>query len=200
MEVNIFDFDGVLVDSFPAHMQALSDVIGVAVDVIGARFRKAIQSHREDFWGMVGFPREMAKVFHSEDFLNYDCPIIEGIPQVLEELKSAGKVLCLATHNNKRNLHHFGKDILSYFDLVLTRDDFGRKRESLEFIAREYSGKSRGMMGDTHWDYEDSVVTKTRFLGVGYSAGWEQFRKGENVFDVAESVGELRDYLLKEKI
>lgn len=116
----------------------------------------------------------------------FDNEVYDGVPEMLEELRAAGKTLAVATSKpgtmTQKVLSHFGLD--RYFAEVGAADesDRGNGKEELILPVLRKLGvpASRAVMiGDTKFDASGARKSGTHFLGVLYGFGTEEEMRRE---------------------
>lgn len=130
----VFDFDGVIVDSHPAHMRAWKkflDSTGKSVSeeqlhfVLDGRKRNDILRH---FMGQLDADQLIAYGLRKERFFCEEVTRVrmaDGLPDFLEELRCAQSALAIASSGSKSRVHflldRFG--LRKYFREVVTGGD-----------------------------------------------------------------------------
>lgn len=106
----------------------------------------------------------------------YDAQVFEGIPEVLQKLKSAGKTLCVATSKNHDEalavLSHFKLD--GYFDTISgSRSNKWTKCDSILSAIRQTGSRKSGcvMVGDRKYDADGAHEAGIACIGVLYGYG-----------------------------
>lgn len=200
--IEIFDMDGVILDSLPAHVRFYIDFgkrHGIPIskeDVL-----RTSQGGTDNFFRLMGIPKEMEVVVaaeYHEQFHLYDCPIFPGIADVLRNLKRAGKTICLATLNRRKNVERLAGEVLPLFDFAVTKDDAYPKSDGLKMIVDRFGkplNKYR-LIGDSRWDVEDAARAGIGFLGVSW--GWHELQKNDK-YIVVSSPQELERVLLADR-
>ncbi len=199
MKVNIFDCDGVVLDSKEAHWDFYCDFAtanGVALK--RADFERAIREPGEFFWQNVGIPTRLFKALnktYTEDFGECEVKMFSGIPEMLERLSSSGVILTMATFNRRVNVERAVGDSLRHFERVFTYED-GRKEACVQKTFDVYGGSPSQyqLIGDTWWDIDTSERMGIGFVGVGW--GWMKFPR-QTPFPVLKTPKELGDYLIE---
>jgi phosphoglycolate phosphatase-like HAD superfamily hydrolase len=200
MVISIFDLDGTLIDSLPAHIKFYTD-FGKrhGVLITESIVRKAVYGLTTSFYQNLGVPSVLFATLNQEyaaDFEHYDCPLFPGTKEFLDSLKSKDLTLCLATSNRKKNVQRFGTEILRFFDYVKTQEDGFPKHLALRAILNS-TGKpvlEHRLIGDSLWDRLDAEHCKIPFVGVSW--GWQRLRQNK-YFPVAQSYSELLEMLTK---
>ncbi len=194
MDLILFDFDGVLVDSFDSHIQFYYDTAEkLKIRISKERIEKALKK-RDDVFLNMGFSPEMFDLVHQDykqKFHTYPNPVFPGIPQLLEKIRDAEKHVCIATSNLRKHVDAFFRDYLNFFTEIKTRDNGGKAQNILELINK-YPDLEPMFFGDTLWDLRTARETRIPFTGIGY--GWHDL--SNQGIGVIESVNDLEKYIL----
>lgn len=136
----------------------------------------------------------------------YECEIYQGIPQVLQACKDAGKKLLVTTSKPEemavKVLKHAGLD--GYFDFIggaLMDESRGRKAEvisyALEASRLSHVDKSRMVLvGDRKFDVLGAAECGIDCLGVLYGYGNRQELEEAGAFAVAETPRDILQVVL----
>ena len=110
----IFDMDGVLVDSGPAHLESWQRVARKrGVDITAERFRQTFGMPSRDivrtFWGDKLSDEEVARIDEEKEsiyraLINERIPLMPGCREMLERLRRAGLRLAVASSGSPENL------------------------------------------------------------------------------------------------
>lgn len=153
---------------------------------------------REDAFTALGFFREY---FSTRGILENE--IYPGIPELLEEIRSGGGVIVLATGKPlpfaEKILEHFG--IKRYFDYLAGNDmaeKYTKKRDLIEDVLREAgvsaaNKKECVMIGDRSHDVIGAHEAGIEAVGVLYGYGSLEELEGCRAERIAKDVGELRE-------
>lgn len=163
-KVLVFDFDGTVADTLKIALLIVNEIgeefgwptldkagfveykkksLRELMDMVGLKYRhlpKIVRRSRR------GFKRHMDQV-----------KPIEGMPEVLRELKARGYVLGILTSNTKKNVRHFlGAHDLEVFDFLHAPNSLYGKAPVLKKIRRRYRMKNEDlvMIGDEHRDLD----------------------------------------------
>jgi phosphoglycolate phosphatase len=129
----IFDMDGTLVDSSLTIVNAINHVrkhLGLAplqAEYVLSKVNDHTINPAYVFYEADAFTKEHERLFSEYYSANHDKELIlyDGIKELLAELKTAGKLLAVATNAYRRStlesLNHLG--IARYFDAVACYDD-----------------------------------------------------------------------------
>ena len=136
----------------------------------------------------------------------FENEVYDGIPELLAALKQSGKKVYLATSKPEEYavdiLKHF--DLYKYFDFIAANtmaEDRATKKEVLEYLKSnipEVNGDNAVMIGDTFFDAEGARQAGLTSVCVLYGFGKKDELVAAGAGRVAESVSELRKFLLEE--
>lgn len=156
-----------------------------------------------------GFDNEnslKAVAFYRERYTDigiFENELIDGIPNMLENLKKAGKTIALATSKPhifaNRIIEHF--DILKYFDIVVGAEFDGTRNEKQAVISEVLKNLpdnvSPIMVGDRKHDVIGAKLCSIPCVGVkfGYAEPFELENAGADF--IAETVDDLYKILMK---
>jgi phosphoglycolate phosphatase-like HAD superfamily hydrolase len=208
----IFDVDGVLLDSLPAHLQICEDKnreyeLGLSIPG-AAHFRKMVRrgvkiSPMNFFFQAVGFPSEDAdRAFeqYKQTFRrDYRPGPFPQINEMLFKLVSAGLKLGIVTSNYRSNVDAGLGPNMRFFnpECIITKDDYvsDSKSDALLSAAKRLNADIMGTIyvGDQPADWIAAKEAGVNFLGVTY--GWGISEK-DNEFPVVNSVMAVADYIL----
>lgn len=165
----------------------------------------------DSFMDFYGFTKEQALVatdVYRERFApigKFENEVYEGIPQMLKALKNAGIILGVASSKPELFvidiLKHFG--LYDYFDVItgsLMNETRTKKEEVLEEALtrlRECSdSKEIAMVGDRKFDIIGAKAFNLASIGVRFGYAEDGELEAENPDYIANTVEELKDYLL----
>ncbi|NLG93614.1 MAG: HAD hydrolase-like protein [Clostridiales bacterium] len=208
----LFDLDGTLTDSEPGITSCVKyslEKMGLPVpsqQVLRKFIGPPLYYGYVNFCGMTPEQAEKASVYYREvyhktgAFQNTPYP---GIMELLEELKSAGATMAVATSKPDpiayRVLDYF--KLSPYFNYIACPNESehsGEKYVLLESCLKHCGVKAENavMIGDTHFDIEGAQRAGTHFIGVLYGFGTkeEMEEKGGKLF--ARNLAELKNLLL----
>ena len=184
----LFDLDGTLTDP-PYRYHRIGGVCAGKIRDLGGRPASDTDSlHRsaalESFEKYYGFSRDEARralAYYREYFAPtgiFENTVYPGIPEALQELRAAGRRLCVATSKPevyaRRILEHFSLD--SCFDAVCgaTLDETRVRKTDVIAYALETLGAEPDaavMVGDRLHDIEGAHACGLPALGVTYGYG-----------------------------
>ncbi len=196
MLVDIFDFDGVLVDSLDSHKKFYKDIareLGFKLD--NEKIMDAISKENVNFYRNMGFSEEQfafVRQEYEERFSDYDCKIFAGIPEMIDKL-ARKRSLGIISLNKIKHIEAFFSEYLPYFELVVSRDGKLSKADELKSIMKSFGAENCLFVGDTNWDLDDARKSGINFLAAKYG-GWYNFSGYEG--RVIESVAELQEVLV----
>ncbi len=211
MKYLFFDLDGTISDS----SEGITKGIGGALEQMG------VHMTREELLRYIGPPLTVSFGEHFAEpekvqegiriYREYyneigwkENTMYSGIPEALAKLKTAGKVLIMATSKPeyfaKRIADYFG--ITEHFDLICGATMDGRINTKAEVIA--YALESYGnpepsdclMIGDRFYDVEGAAPFGIRTLGVTYGFGNREELVKAGAIAVVDTVEEMCEYAL----
>ena len=192
----IFDLDGTLIKS----EEGLFDSITYALEKSGVDpgDRKDMKRMSgpvlwesfQKFYNMSAEEADRANVYFVEAYDKegiYNASVYEGVEQMLETLRNAGRILLVVTAKPRdmaeRVLNHTGID--KYFQAVIGPARGNKKtdkgsllREALSFLAKtgtdHFQKEQAVMVGDRMFDMQGAVETGIPSIGVLYGYGDRQ--------------------------
>jgi phosphoglycolate phosphatase-like HAD superfamily hydrolase len=189
IEAVVFDVDGVLVDSFDAHLRICRDKsheYGLALtipDAAGLRAmveRGIVISPMKQFFLAVGFPEaqaDRADASYRLEFVDkYRPHAFDGVGEMLAQLAAHDVRLGMITSNTLANVRPSLGNLMKYFDprCLFARDEPSApgKPEALRRAASAWSVPPDRVVyvGDQRQDFDAAREAGARFLGVTY--GW----------------------------
>lgn len=208
----LFDLDGTLTDP----QEGITKSVAYALESYGIHVEDRTQLNKfigpplaASFMKYYGMDEEQAAgavVKYREYFGvrgKFENEVYEGIPQLLQQLKDAGKTLIVATSKptvySRQIMEHFELD--QYFDDIQGSELNGERAEKSEVIA--YALEQNGitekdqvlMIGDREHDMIGALKCKVDAVGVLYGYGCrEEFEKNGAV-KIAATVKELGEIL-----
>ncbi|WHZ12787.1 MAG: hypothetical protein OJF60_003228 [Burkholderiaceae bacterium] len=207
-----FDWDGTLFDSTAIITRciqlAVGDVGGIvpsderAAYVIGMGLTDAL-AHAAPDVPAARYPELAARYRHHYLARQHDIALFEGVPALLELLKSRHHLLAVATGKSRRGLDDALRiaRLEALFDGSRTADETAGKPDPLmlrELMAEfDVLPERTLMIGDTTHDLLMARNAGCASLGVSYGAHDSGEFAGLAPRHVAHSVAELRDWLLR---
>ncbi len=210
-----FDLDGTLTD--PA--EGITNSVAYALSKFGIKVsdKKTLSCFIGPpligaFMEYYGFSKENAEKalgYYREYFAPkgiFENAVIEGIPELLAELREKGKKLYVATSKPEpfaiQILRHFGLD--RYFDGIFgsTMDETRNTKDAVIAYALLKSGADKNdtvMVGDRHHDIDGAKENKMKSVGVLFGYGDRAELESAGADDIAETVKELKQILLGEE-
>jgi len=223
----VFDADGTLLDSWPAHAQFLRDMSRAhdykltlpETDNI-KNWRKYAGNPMAKVLQNCGFAEravlEILKRYEDEFAENYEVKPFEGIEEMIDSFEKAKIPVYIASLNTERNVRRgLGRKLSKRFSAIYGLESINKhnaQRNKADLIFQEIVGfYGQGIsptqfcyVGDSESDYWAAYDSGTRFLGVSY--GWD-LRKGDETrirkqgfvhpIMLASSPQEIADMLLK---
>lgn len=209
----LFDLDGTLTDpkegitkSFQYALEKLGhqeDDLDELEKVIGPPLWDSFM----EFYGLSFEEADQGVQYYRERYRKtglFENKVIPGIPELLEDLKTAGKVLAVATSKptvySITILEHFGIDLP--FDEIIGSNLDGTRIKKDEIIAHvmslfDYSPEEIVMIGDRKHDIEGAKAMGIDSIGVLFGYGSRQEFEDHGATHIVESVSELRKLLME---
>lgn len=211
----LFDLDGTLTDSGPGILDCVRRTIRYmgCPELPEETLRKFIGPPTfYSYSTFCGLPPEKAEkavryfrgIYAAEGAFNNS--VYDGIPELLEDLRSAGAVLAVATSKPgsqaRSVLDHFG--LTGKFDFVSAADESDKDSGKEKLILRvlRESGILPGgavMIGDTKYDAAGARRAGVDFIGVLYGFGTEEEMRREGGREFARTVDSLGGMLLDKR-
>lgn len=212
-DIILFDLDGTLTD--PG--EGITNSVAYALRKLGQTPppRTELESYIgpplvESFGKLAGLDRptaELAVKYYREYFAEtgiFENELYLGVHHMLQRLRDAGAVLCLATSKPTvfalKILEHF--DLTKYFHQVVGSELDGRRIKKADVInyaleLLEVTDKSRVVMvGDREHDTLGAAACGVYSVGVTYGYGSRQELTDNGAGHIVDSVEELTEYLL----
>ena len=192
----IFDLDGTLIKS----EEGLYDSITYALEKSGVdpgdrkdmkrMIGPVLWESFQKFYNMSAEEADRANAYFTEFYDRegiYNASVYEGVVQMLEALRNAGRILLVVTAKPRdmaeRVLNHTGID--KYFQAVIGPARGNKKtdkgsllREALSFLAKtgtdHFQKEQAVMVGDRMFDMQGAVETGIPSIGVLYGYGDRQ--------------------------
>jgi phosphoglycolate phosphatase len=212
MRSAIFDFDGVLVDSLPAHLRycrRIAQDFHLAIKIPAAEAFKdtiiqtgIVISPMVHFFRALGFSDEDARKADKRyrvEFRKEALPLFDGVPGMLSRLRENGVELGLVTANVRNVVETALGPLANLFSPgAIFADDDVPKRTKAEAIAEAVralglSTANATFVGDQLADYRAAQSAGVDFVGVTY--GWGISRENAR-FPIVDTVADLTDYIL----
>ncbi|MCQ2591244.1 MAG: HAD family hydrolase [Treponema sp.] len=162
----------------------------------------------KDFCGFDDQKTAEAVVKYREYFADkglFENKVYEGIPRLLEDLRSAGKRLAVATSKPEiyslRIMEHF--DLSKYFDFICGSnmdETRGNKAQVIAYALEKcgVSDKSKVLMvGDRHHDIDGAKLNGLKSCGVLFGYGNREELEEAGADYIVDSVQALGKFLLK---
>ncbi len=207
----VFDWDGTLSDSTAIIVRciqaAVLDVGGArpsdvaASYVIGLGLMQAL-AHAAPDVPVQKYPELGARYRHHYQAHQHDISLFAGVLPLLEELKTRGHQLAVATGKSRRGLNDAlqAAELRGVFDGSRTADETAGKPDPLmlQELMAEFDVRPQRllMIGDTTHDLQMALNAGCASVGVSYGAHEPQALHPLAPRFVAPSVAQLRDWLL----
>ena len=211
-----FDLDGTLTD--PA--EGITHSVAYALSKFGIEVSDRRELYRfigpplipafVEYYGFSKENAEKALVYYREYFVPkgiFENAVIEGIPELLSALRAEGKRLYVATSKPeefaKKILAHFALD--RYFDGIYgsTMDETRNTKDAVIAYALSETGVTRAdavMVGDRHHDIDGAKKNGMKSVGVLFGYGSREELADAGAEAIAETVKELQNILIGEKL
>ena len=182
----IFDYDGVIVDSFPnvhSVYQIICKKLGKSCPDNLEDFKKVYGHSSSECYSQLGFSEEeriKGNIIFKEEILKKDAKPFEGITEVLKKLHKNYKLAVISSSYKEeieQKLKKFG--LLKLFDFILAKESHvGRfeKTESIKKVMKKLAVKSNEVLliGDRNVDFiEGSKAGLSKILLVDYGWGYD---------------------------
>ncbi len=208
-----FDLDGTITESGPGILKSVQyalEKLGIhETDLSKLRvfIGPPLVYSFKTFYGLSDADARLGTRYYREYYPEkgiFDNSVYEGIPELLEKLKAAGKTVCLATGKPEpyanRIIEHY--NLSSYFDLI-GGSDFEETRPDKTSVIRyvlEKTGVPKDkvvMVGDRYHDIDGAKANGIRSIGIlyGYGERYELEKAGADL--ICPSVADLQAELLK---
>lgn len=211
-----FDLDGTLTD--PG--EGITNSVAYALSKFGIEVGDRRELSRfigppliDAFMEYYGFSKpdaERALALYREYFAPkgiFENAVIDGIPELLLALKVQGCRLYVATSKPeefaKKILEHFS--LAAYFDGIYgsTMDETRNRKDAVIAYALEQTGVKSAdavMVGDRHHDIGGAKTNGMRSVGVLFGYGSREELASAGADAIAETVQELQNILIGEKL
>ena len=212
-DIILFDLDGTLTD--PA--LGITNSVAYALKKMGISppdrkellkfIGPPLASSFEKYYGLSKEEAFKAVDFYREYFAPkgiFENTVFEGIPEMLKELKNAGKTLALATSKPTvfadKILNHF--NLSDYFDLTVGSNLDGTLTDKAEVVATVLQKlgapdpKIAVMVGDRSHDIIGGAKNNLFTVGVTFGYGSKKELEDARSSKIAHSVDELLQILL----
>lgn len=165
----------------------------------------------EQFMAYAGFDRETAveavewyrKRYRGTGI--FENRVIDGVPAMLETLKNAGKILCVASSKPeefcRRILEKFG--LSEYFTVICGSEMDGRRTKKADVIEETlarlgYAGDRRDvlMVGDRIHDVEGGAACRVDTLGVSFGYAPEGELENSAAVAIADTAEAVTAFIL----
>jgi phosphoglycolate phosphatase len=182
----VFDYDGVIVDSFPnihSVYQIICQKLGKSYPEDFEDFKKIYGHSSSECYSQLGFSEEeriKGNMIFKEEILKKDAKLFDRIIEVLKKLHKDYKLAVISSSYKEeveQKLKKFG--LLKLFDFILAKESHvGRfeKTESIKKIMEKLTMKSNEVLliGDRNVDFiEGSKAGLSNILLVDYGWGYD---------------------------
>lgn len=209
----LFDLDGTLTEPSEGITNSVKYALakfGISVSDKSELYKFIGPPLYDSFVNFYGFSHDdanLAVAYYREYFAPhgiYENCVYEGIPEMLERLKTSGKTLVLATSKPEKFaleiLRHFG--LAKYFDLAYgaTMDEKRNKKDEVIAYALSQGNidpDDAVMVGDRIYDIEGGHKNGLVSVGVLFGYGDRAELEGAKAEFIAKDVPELEKILLE---
>ncbi|MDP3027039.1 MAG: HAD-IA family hydrolase [Nanoarchaeota archaeon] len=181
----IFDYDGVIVDSFPnvhSVYMTICKKLGKKCPNKLEDFKKTYGDHSSDSYDNLGFSEDeriKGNLIFKEEILKKEPKLFEGVIETLERLHRDYKMIVISSSYKEeveQKLNKFG--IRKYFDEVITRETHMARFEKTDSIKKIISSLNLNveevlLVGDRNVDFvEGTKAGLKNILLVDYGWGY----------------------------
>lgn len=207
----LFDFDGTIANTMPTIVEVATRVLrewGLSDEEIGDARRLVGPPFPAAFSQIYGFSEEDAAEITRRYRAIYNnlgpetYPTFDGIPEMLDKLRAAGKHLAIATSKNNALAQRMVSDegIADKFDAIVgkVRDGRGAKRIIISDALKALGAScdQAVMVGDRFYDVEGALEVGLPCVGVMFGTATREELEEAGAAAVVESCEELACVLL----
>lgn len=209
-----FDLDGTLTDSKDGIVNSICyalEKFNIKVEERSSLYAFLGPPLKESFMKYYGFDADKAdravdvyREYFSVKGL-FENKVYEGIKELLEELRSSGRKLAVATSKpelfTKRILEHF--DMMKYFDFVAgatMNEERTKKGDVIKYALESLNITDKSqvlMVGDRHHDIDGACENSIESAGVLYGYGNRKELESAGATYIVETVSQLKELLRK---
>ena len=212
----LYDWDGTLIDSLPAHIKFLREMnkrFKWGLDLPDPRdkgaSKKIVGSPMKEFLINAGISPdvvpEIVRIYEKEfSDLKYHSELFPGVPGMIRRFSEMSIPQGILTSNYKKNMDRVLKKE-GIYNLIypvadkreLDRFHDGKKARWLEHhkIMNSFLKKEMIYVGDMKADYEESKKAEVSFIGASHGWGFSPEEKTD--FPLANSIGELEEAIMQ---
>ena len=181
----LFDLDGTIIASDPGITMSIkyalekNSMVSPTLEELKVFVGPPLQEKFREVFGISSEEADKLISYYRERYNTigkYECNVYDGIKELLEVLKSKGKVLAVATSKPEKAardiLNHFS--ISEYFDFIggdTPNHDRKDKTAVINYVMNELGAKDTSeviMVGDTHYDVIGARNSGVECIGVLY--------------------------------
>lgn len=172
----LFDFDGTLLDSFPAHYEAYQRMFAhFGIPVTEERFFAVYSPDWYQVYQAMGLSRdlwEQANDIWMEEAARHHAGLFHGVTDVLSTLRQAYPLGIVTSGSKSRVMRDMDRTgIRAYFEIVITGDDIRKPKPApdgllLALHAMGLQAKDAVYIGDALADFEMAQAAGVRFIGI----------------------------------
>jgi phosphoglycolate phosphatase len=188
LKIVIFDYDGVIVDSFPS--------VHKTYQIICSKLNKECPKNIVDFKKIYGYvakelranlkfseeDTKLANEMYLKTIVKMNPPLFPGIKQTIEKLNEDYKLILVSSSPREEVMSKLKKNNLDKFFTSIFAGDKAepmRKVESLKKILAlpNYSADEIVMIGDRNVDYDEGIkagIPKENIILVEYGWGYDK--------------------------
>lgn len=208
LKAMIFDFDGVINDSEPLHLQVFNEVLaqfGIEItenlyykEYLGFTdfdcFKALAEKHRLglDAAGIEKLIDQKSRIF--EDLIKTGDSIIEGVPEFLRMLSENNVPVAICSGALRADIETAlaGTDLSDFFEVIVTADDVEKGKpdpEGFLLALKELNKKQQDqirpdecvVIEDSHWGLEAAQKAGMHTIAVTNSYKAEQLKTAEKI-------------------
>lgn len=214
-DVIIFDLDGTLSNSGEGIMKSVQyalDKLNIKEENLENLKHFVGPPMKIEFMKSYGFTEEQAieavRIYRERytPIGIYETSLYDGIPELLDKLKEAGKIIAIATSKPQPMAEEVLRylKIDRYFDFVMGADLMGGKQTKAEVLKALFEvlpikEKSKMLMvGDTRYDVQGAKEVHIDCVGVSYGYGKKSEMLDGGAIAVTDTALELLKYIEEE--
>lgn len=194
----IFDYDGVLVDSFPSVHKVyikICEKLGKSCPTDFGEFEKVYGYSSKDLMRNLkieGDEIEKANITYKKEIVKIDSPLFKGIKEVIENLSKKYKLILISSSPREEVMQKLEKNGLSdKFNLIFASDKSGamRKPAAIKKTFEQLAVKPNEviMIGDRTIDYDEGIkvgIPSKNIILVDYGWGYDKDKVPEQKYQI----------------
>ncbi len=191
IELAIFDYDGVIVDSF----KTLHLAYGQICKELGGKYKSDINQFKKDYMastnhllfmeglGITSDKHAQADVIYKREQTKLETPLFSGIEEVLTEISNSMSMIIVSSNHTSEIVNRLSKDnLLRLFDNILGNETDGtyfHKTRPIRAAIREFGLSSNSVVsvGDRTRDFFYAVeagIPAENIILVDYGWGYDE--------------------------